>query len=150
MLRVFGVLVLVMLLVIAGSCSQVERDHVWVVDQNGQEVSVEGTWEVVEASHPNTHRPEWNTVTLPPDATILEEFMSEGIYTDGDDIIWTQVNVSFKDGRQVPLLERMDTSVVPNRLYMVFRTNADGSLVAEYGEHPFDAPEHNVLIFERR
>ncbi len=43
-----------------------ERDHVWVVDQNGVEVPVPGTWALVSHTHLNSTSTIGESFTLPP------------------------------------------------------------------------------------
>ena len=124
-----------------------ERDHVWVVDQNGVEVPIPGTWVLVEHTNPNSTYVIGESFTLPPD-TPHQILLSEGTYTDGEGILWTQVNITVDDGTQFLLLERVDTSVTPNQLYLVVRTDESGLALLEYGEYPFDLPWHDVQVWE--
>ena len=45
-----------------------ERDHVWVVDQNGVDVPVPGTWVLVSHTHLNSTSTIGESFTLPPDS----------------------------------------------------------------------------------
>lgn len=124
-----------------------ERDHVWVVDQNGIEVPIPGTWVLVEHTNPNSTYVIGESFTLPPE-TPHQILLSEGTYTDGEGILWTKVNITVEDGTQFLLLERVDTSVTPNQLHLVVRTDESGLALLEYGEYPFDLPWHDVQVWE--
>ena len=124
-----------------------ERDHVWVVDQNGDVVPIPGTWELVERTNPNSTYTIGETFTLPPDPP-HKILLSEGTYTDGEGVLWTKVNVTIEDGLQFLLLERVDTSVSPHRLHVVVKTDEDGLALLEYGEYPFELPGHDVQAWE--
>lgn len=52
------------------------------------------------------------------------------------------------DGTQFLLLERVDTSVAPNQLHLVVRTDESGLALLKYGEYPFDPPWHDVQVWE--
>ena len=67
---------------------------------------------------------------------------------DGEGLLWTRVNITVDDGTQFLLLERVDTSVTPNQLHLVVRTDESGLALLEYGEHPFDLPWHDVQVWE--
>ena len=67
---------------------------------------------------------------------------------DGEGILWTKVNITVDDGTQFVLLERVDTSVSPHQLHIVFRTDESGLVLLEYGEYPFDLPWHDVQVWE--
>lgn len=124
-----------------------ERDHVWVVDQNGVEVPIPGTWVLVEHTNPNSTYVIGESFTLPPD-TPHQILLSEGTYMDGEGLLWTRVNITVEDGTQFLLLERVDTSVTPNQLHLVVRTDESGLALLEYGEYPFDLPWHDVQVWE--
>lgn len=124
-----------------------ERDHVWVVDQNGVEVPIPGTWVLVEHTNPNSTYVIGESFTLPPD-TPHQTLLSEGTYTDGEGLLWTRVNITVDDSTQFLFLERVDTSVTPNQLHLVVRTDENGLALLEYGEYPFDLPWHDVQVWE--
>ncbi|RKU07516.1 hypothetical protein C6502_17215 [Candidatus Poribacteria bacterium] len=124
-----------------------ERDHVWVVNQNGVEVPIPGTWVLVEHTNPNSTYVIGESFTLPPE-TPHQILLSEGTYVDGEGILWTRVNITVDDGTQFLLLERVDTSVTPNQLHLVVRTDESGLALLEYGEYPFDLPWHDVQVWE--
>ena len=124
-----------------------ECDHVWVVDQNGVEVPIPGTWVLVEHTNPSSTYVIGESFTLPPD-TPHQILLSEGTYTDGEGLLWTRVNITVEDGTQFLLLERVDTSVTPNQLHLVVRTDESGLALLEYGEYPFDLPRHDVQVWE--
>ena len=124
-----------------------ERDHVWVVDQNGVEVPIPGTWVLVERTNPNSTYVMGESFTLPPE-TPHQILLSEGTYMDGEGLLWTRVNITVDDGTQFLLLERVDTSVTPNQLHLVVRTAESGLALLEYGEYPFDLPWHDVQVWE--
>ena len=124
-----------------------ERDHVWVVDQNGVEVPIPGTWVLVEHTNPNSTYVIGESFTLPPE-TPHQILLSEGTDTDGEGLLWTRVNITVDDGTQFLLLERVDTSVTPNQLHLVVRTDESGLALLEYGEYPFDLPWHDVQVWE--
>ena len=125
-----------------------ERDHVWVVDQNGVEVPVPGTWVLVSHTHLNSTSTIGESFTLPPDDPHSIQ-ISDGTYTDGKGILWTKIQVTTSSGDQWQFLERVDTSVSPHRLYVVVTVDDSGLPTLAYGEYPFDLPEHNVQIWEK-
>ena len=126
-----------------------ERDHVWVVDQNGVEVPVPGTWVLVSHTHLNSTSTIGESFTLPPDDPHSIQ-ISEGTYTDGEGIRWTKIRVTTSSGDQWQFLERVDTSVSPYRLYVVVTVDDNGIPTLAYGEYPFDVPGHNVQIWEKQ
>lgn len=127
----------------------VERDHVWVVDQNGVEVPVPGTWVLVSHTHLHSTSTIGESFTLPPDPP-HSVLLSDGIYTDSEGILWTKVKITTADGDKWQFLERVDTSVSPHRLYVVSTVDDTGLPTLEYGEYPFDLPRHNVQIWEKQ
>ena len=126
-----------------------ERDHVWVVDQNGVEVPVPGTWMLVSHTHLNSTSTIGESFTLPPDDPHSIQ-TSDGTYTDGEGILWTKIRVTTSSGNQWQFLERVDTSVYPHRLYVVVTVDDNGLPTLAYGEYPFDLPNHNVQIWEKQ
>ena len=124
-----------------------DRDHVWVVNQNGVEVPIPGTWVLVEHTNPNSTYVIGESFTLPPE-TPHQILLSEGTYMDGEGLLWTRVNITVDDGTQFLLLERVDTSVLPHQLHLVVRTDESGLALLEYGEYPFDLPWHDVQVWE--
>ena len=126
-----------------------ERDHVWVVDQNGVEVPVPGTWVLVSHTHLNSTSTLGESFTLPPD-DLHSIQISDGTYTDGEGFLWTKIRITTSSGDQWQFLERVDTSVPPHRLYVVVTVDDDGLPTLEYGEYPFDLPKHNVQIWEKQ
>ena len=126
-----------------------ERDHVWVVDQNGIEVPVPGTWVLVSHTHLNSTSTIGESFTLPPDPP-HSVLISDGIYTDGEGILWTKVRITSNEGDQWQFLERVDTSVSPHRIYVIVTVDDDGLPTLEYGEYPFNLPRHNVQIWEKQ
>ncbi len=126
-----------------------ERDHVWVVDQNGVEIPVPGTWVLVSHTHLNSTSTIGESFTLPPDDPHSTQ-ISDGTYTDGEGILWTKVRVTTASGDQWQFLERVDTSVTPHRLYVVVTVDDNGVPILEYGEYPFDLPKHNFQIWEKQ
>ena len=126
-----------------------ERDHVWVVDQNGVEVPVPGTWALVSHTHLNSTSTIGESFTLPPDDPHSIQ-ISDGTYTDGKGILWTKIKVTTASGDQWQFLERVDTSVSPHRLYVVVTVDDNGIPTLAYGEYPFDLPGHNVQIWEKQ
>ena len=127
----------------------VERDHVWVVDQNGVEVPVPGTWVLVSHTHLNSVSTIGESFTLPPDPP-HSVLISDGTYTDGAGILWTKVKIASHEGDKWQFLERVDTSVSPHRLYVVVTVDDNGLPTLAYGEYPFDLPRHNVQIWEKQ
>ena len=125
------------------------RDHVWVVDQNGVEVPVLGTWVLVSHTHLNSTSTIGESFTLPPDDPHSTQ-ISDGTYTDGEDVLWTKIRVTTASGDQWQFLERVDTSVSPHRLYVVVTVDDNGIPTLAYGEYPFDLPGHNVQIWEKQ
>ena len=125
------------------------RDHVWVVDQNGVEVPVPGTWVLVSHTHLNSTSTIGESFTLPPDDPHSIQ-ISDGTYTDGEGILWTKIRVTTSSGDQWQFLERVDTSTSPHRLYVVVTVDDNGLPTLEYGEYPFDLPYHNVQIWEKQ
>ena len=126
-----------------------ERDHVWVVDQNGVEMPVPGTWVLVSHTHQNSTSTIGESFTLPADPPHRFQ-ISDGTYTDAEGILWTKVRITSNEGDQWQFLERVDTSVSPHRLYVVVTVDADGLPTLAYGEYPFDLPGHNVQIWEKQ
>ena len=126
-----------------------ERDHVWVVDQNGVEVPVPGTWVLVSHTHLNSASTIGESFTLPPDDPHTIQ-TSDGTYTDGEGTLWTKIRVTTSSGEQWQFLERVDTSVTPHRLYIVVTVDDNGVPILEYGEYPFDLPRHNFQIWEKQ
>jgi len=126
-----------------------ERDHVWVVDQNGVEVPVPGTWVLVSHTHFNPTSTIGESFTLPPDNPHRIQ-ISDGTYTDGEGLLWTKIRITTSSGEQLQFLERVDTSVTPHRLYIVGTVDDNGLPTLEYGEYPFDVPRHNVQIWEKQ
>ena len=127
----------------------VERDHVWVVDQNGVEAPVPGTWVLVSHTHLNSTSTIGESFTLPPDPP-HSVLLSDGTYTDGEGILWTKVKIASHEGDKWQFLERVDTSVSPHRLYVVVTVDDNGIPTLAYGEYPFDLPRHNVQIWEKQ
>ena len=125
------------------------RDHVWVVDQNGVEVPVLGTWVLVSHTHLNSTSTIGESFTLPPDDPHSTQ-ISDDTYTDGEDVLWTKIRVTTASGDQWQFLERVDTSVSPHRLYVVVTVDDNGIPTLAYGEYPFDLPRHNVQIWEKQ
>ena len=126
-----------------------ERDHVWVVDQNGVEVPVPGTWVLVSHTHLNSTSTIGDSFTLPPENPHSIQ-ISDGTYTDDEGILWTKIRVTTSSGDQWQFLERVDTSVSPHRLYVVVTVDDNGIPTLAYGEYPFDLPRHNVQIWEKQ
>ena len=124
-----------------------ERDHVWVVDQNGVEVPIPGAWVLVEHTNSNSTYVIGESFTLPPE-TPHQILLSEGTYMDGEGFLWTKVNITVDDGTQFLLLERVNTSVSPHQLHLVVKTDNSGLALLEYGEYPFDLPGHDVQVWE--
>ena len=124
-----------------------ERDHVWVVNQNGVEVPIPGTWVLVEHTNSNSTYVIGENFTLPPE-TPHKVLLSEGTYMDGEGLPWTKVNITVDDGTQFLLLERVNTSVSPHQLHLIVKTDDTGLALLEYGEYPFDLPGHDVQIWE--
>ena len=126
-----------------------ERDHVWVVDQNGVEAPVPGTWVLVSHTHLNSTSTIGESFTLPPDDPHSIQ-VSDGTYTDGEGILWTKIRITLSSSEQWQFLERVDTSVTPHRLYVVVTVDDSGIPTLAYGEYPFDLPGHNVQIWEKQ
>lgn len=126
-----------------------ERDHVWVVDQNGIEVPVPGTWVLVSHTLLNSTSTIGESFTLPPDPP-HSVLISDGTYTDGEGIRWTKVKIVNHEGDRWQFLERVDTSVSPHRLYVAVTVDENGLPTLAYGEYPFDLPSHNVQIWEKQ
>ena len=126
-----------------------ERDHVWVVDQNGVEVPVPGTWVLISHTHLNSTSTIGESFTLPPDPP-HSVLISDGAYTDGEDILWTKVKITSHEGDTWQFLERVDTSASPHQLFVVVTVDDNGLPVLEYGKYPFDLPRHNVQIWEKQ
>ena len=125
------------------------RDHVWVVDQNGVEVPVPGTWVLVSHTHLNSTSTIGESFTLPPDDPHSTQ-ISDGTYTDDVGTLWTKIRVTTASGDQWQFLERVDTSVSPHQLYVVVAVDDKGMPTLAYGEYPFDLPGHNVQIWEKQ
>ena len=126
-----------------------KRDHVWVVDQNGVEVPVPGTWVLVSHTNLNSTSTIGGSFTLPPDPP-HSVLISDGIYTDDEGTLWTKVKITSHEDDQWQFLERVDTSVSPHRLYVVVTVDENGLPTLAYGKYPFDLPEHNVQIWEKQ
>ena len=153
----FGFILLICILSIGFSaCEQAQqvihpvetRDHVWVVNQNGVETPVPGTWVVVSQTHPDAPVEAGDSFTLPANPQHKHQ-VSEGTYTDGEGILWTKVKITPHSGRKWQFLERVDTSVSPHRLYVVHVLDANNTSLLEYGTYPFEPPRHNVVIREK-
>ena len=125
------------------------RAHVWVVDQNGVEVPVPGTWVLVSHTHLNSTSTIGESFTLPPDDPHSTQ-ISDGTYTDAEGILWTKIQVTTASGNQWQFLERVDTRVSPHRIYVVVTVDDNGLPTLAYGEYPFDLPKHNVQIWEKQ
>ena len=148
---IVGMLSIVLLFMIAACAAPTpERDHVWVVDQNGTEVPILGNWEVVSASNPHTNFPVNMVMAIPPDPAFVETFSSDGTYKDPSGILWTKVSVILADGQHALLLERVDTSVSPNVLYAVSKVDDDGIFVTEYSQYPFEASNDNLVVYHKK
>ena len=132
-----------------GDAPIAERDHVWVVDQNGVEVPVPGTWVIVSQTNPNATTEIGDSFTLPP-VPMHTLQVSDGTYTDGEGIQWTKVRIVSHAGSSYQFLERVDTSVSPHRLYVVQAVGADGQPTEAYGDYPFDVSGHNVVTREKQ
>lgn len=126
-----------------------ERDHVWVVDQQGVEVPVPGAWVLVSHTHLNSTSTIGESFTLPAEPPHPFQ-TSDGTYTDGEGILWTKVRITTANGDKWQFLERVDTSVSPHQLYVVVTVDANGLPTLAYGEYPFDLPRHNVQIWEKQ
>ena len=131
------------------STSMEERDHVWVVDQNGVEVPVPGTWVLVSHTHLDSTSTIGESFILPPDLP-HSVLISDGAYTDSEGILWTKVKITSHEGNQWQFLERVDTSASPHRIYVVVTVDDNGMPTLAYGEYPFDLPGHNVQIWEKQ
>lgn len=125
------------------------RDHLWVVNQDGVEVGVPGTWKLISSTHPNSAFTLGDTFTLPP-ALPHKMMQTDGVYTDGEGRLWTMGYITRADDSQLKFLQWVDMSVSPAQLHIVFRTDAEGELLLEYGMEPFDAPEHDVQVWEKQ
>ena len=126
-----------------------DRGHIWVVDQNGVEVPVIGTWELVEQTNPNSPFPIGDRFILPPE-TPHKTLLSEGTYTDDTGIDWTKANITTADDLHLVFLERVDTSTYPHQLHIVWKITDDHQLLPAYGEYPFETSEHDVQIWEKQ
>lgn len=126
-----------------------ERDHVWPVDQNGVEVPVPGTWVLVSHTHLNSTSTIGESFTLPADPQPILQ-TSDGIYTDGEGVLWTKIRLITAEGDKWQFLERVDTSVSPHQLHAIVTVDDNGIPILEYGEYPFDLPKHNVQIWEKQ
>ena len=134
---------------IDASIPMAERDHVWVVDQNGVEVPVHGTWVLVSHTHLNSTSTIGESFTLPPDPP-HSALISDGTYTDDEGTLWTKVKITSHEGDQWQFLERVDTNVSPHRIYVVVTVDDNGLPTLAYREYPFDLPRHNVQIREKQ
>ena len=126
-----------------------ERDHLWPIDQNGVEVPVPGIWMLVSQTHPNSTYTIGGSFTLPPDNPHRIQ-ISEGIYTDTEGFLWTKAKITTSNGDQLQFLERVDTSVTPHQLHVVFTVDDNGIPILEYGKYPYDLPRHNVQTWEKQ
>lgn len=125
------------------------RSHVWVVDQNGVEMPVLGTWELVAQTNPNSPFTVGDRFTLPPELP-HKNSLSEGTYTDDTGITWTKVNVVTADDLHLMFLERVDTNASPHQLHIVWKITDDHQLLPAYGEYPFEVSEHDAQIWEKQ
>ncbi len=123
-----------------------QRDHVWVVDQNGVEVP---TWLVMSTTHPDSPFTVGTTFVLPPEPQHKAQ-TSEGNYTDGEGILWTKVKITTADDVQLQFLERVDTSVSPNQLHLIFTLDDSGAPTPNYAQYPFDSPNYDVHVWEKQ
>ncbi len=104
-----------------------ERDHVWVVNQNGNEVPLTGDWVVIGSSHWNSRHPAGTAMTLPPEEDAVISFSSEGTVVGPDNMLWTQFSVQITDDYAIQAMERVDTASTPNLLYYLEATEDDGT-----------------------
>lgn len=133
----------------SASMTREYQGHVWVVDQNGVTVPIPGTWELVTRTNPNSPVTIGDRFTLPPEIPHKNLF-SEGTYTDGAGILWTKVNITTPDNLHLMFLERVDTSVSPHQLHLVWRITDDHQFMPAYGEYPFEVPGHDVQVWEKQ
>ena len=126
-----------------------QRDHVWVVDQNGVEVPVPGTWMLMSKTHPDSVFTVGESFVLPADPQHKAQ-TSEGTYTDSEGTLWTKVKITTADDIQLQFLERVDTSVSPNQLHLIFTVDDNGANTPNYAQYPFDSPNYDVQIWEKQ
>ncbi len=125
------------------------RDHLWVVNQDGVEVGVPGTWKLISSTHPNSAFTIGETFTLPP-ALPHKVMQTDSLYTDSEGRLWTMGYITRADDSQLKFLQWVDMRVSPEQLHVIFRTDAEGVPLLEYGTEPFDAPEHDVQVWEKQ
>lgn len=125
------------------------RNHLWVVNQDGVEIAVPGTWKLVSQTHPSSVFAIGDTFTLPP-ALPHKVMQTDGVYTDGEGRLWTMGHITRADDSQLKFLQWVDMNASPVQLHIVFRTDANGEPLLEYGIYPFAAPEHDVQVWEKQ
>ena len=104
---------------------------------------------LVSHTHLNSTSTIGESFTLPADPPPIEQ-LSEGTYTDGEGILWTNIRLITAEGDRWQFLERVDTKVSPHRLHVVVTVDDNGIPILEYAEYPFDLPRHNIQIWEKQ
>ncbi len=129
-----------------------ERDHAWVVDQDGRETPIYGCWELVSVTHPQSNG-EIGQIAVFNDDPLGNEFEVEGIVRAPDGMLWSQVLIGFEGGPEFSLLERVDTHTDPHRWHIVALLTEDGGYQAAYAEDSEhftgDHPQVDMMVFER-
>lgn len=129
-----------------------ERDHAWVVDQDGRETPIYGCWELVSVTHPQSNG-EIGQIAVFGDDPLENEFTVEGIIRGPDGWLWSQVLIGFEGGPEFSLLERVDTHANPHRWHIAALLTEEGDYQPAYAEDPEhftgDHPLVDMMVFER-
>ena len=125
------------------------RNHLWVVNQDGVEVAVPGTWKLLSTTHPNSTYTLGDIFILPP-VSPHKVMKTDGVYTDGEGRLWTMGHITLADDSQLKFLQWVDMNASPVQLHIILRTDANGEPLLEYGTYPFAWPEHDVQVWEQQ
>lgn len=136
----------------AGAQPVPDRDHVWVVDQDGRETPIYGCWELKSVTHPLSNATVGD-ITVFGVGGLENDFRTDGNITGADGRMWTTVGVSFPDMPAFTLLERVETDVEPHRLYILAAINPDGTYHAGIAETAAqfagEGPDVDLMTYER-
>jgi hypothetical protein len=141
-----------MIAAVPPTVAQDDRDHVWVVDQNGTETPIYGCWQLVSNTHELSNAAVGDLLVFSAEP-LGNDFSPQGTITGADGNLWTAVGISFADGYAFTLLERVDTAADPHRLYVLALLDEDGTYLvdaASTAEH-FSAQDEaaDLMTYER-
>ena len=125
-----------------------DRNHVWVVDQDGIARSLLGDWQIISNTHPNSVDTP-GIIWMIPDPEFVVDFLDQGVYTDEDGIAWTNVWLRFSDGNQAYYLERLNSNSSPEELHVVVKTDENGNYQDDYPEWPYTPPDSDYIILNK-